>query len=221
MAREPRFPGIEWYCDNCGAHLNEQKHFNDHKYTWVCTECGYKSSISWNNINADDNKATKFLLHLLGFISYVGFETAVMLAIAMFGFGVDKKVYLFPFIIFFGLYLFVSIVSVFVEFLFRHTTFNLKNLLIVLFRNLKEDIIAPFMFLKEPISNILAFITHKLPFKRKYIWHSNKTIVVFSIIYDLITVLEIVALSRIIGFGVADWLMLINKGIESIKHLLP
>lgn len=45
-----RFPGIDWWCDRCNALLNEQDGFDDHKYTWVCTECGYKNSISRTNI---------------------------------------------------------------------------------------------------------------------------------------------------------------------------
>lgn len=45
-----RFPGIDWWCDLCGAYLNDQIGFDDHKYTWKCTECGYKNSISRDNI---------------------------------------------------------------------------------------------------------------------------------------------------------------------------
>ncbi|KSU09355.1 Sec23/Sec24 zinc finger-containing protein [Lactococcus lactis] len=45
-----RFPDIDWWCDYCGAYLNEQIGFDDHKYTWKCTECGFKSSISKDNI---------------------------------------------------------------------------------------------------------------------------------------------------------------------------
>ena len=45
-----RFPYIDWYCDRCGSHLNDQKGFDDHHYVWKCTECGYKNSISAANI---------------------------------------------------------------------------------------------------------------------------------------------------------------------------
>lgn len=45
-----RFPDIDWYCDGCGAYLNDQDEFDDSHYVWECEECGYKSSISWNNI---------------------------------------------------------------------------------------------------------------------------------------------------------------------------
>lgn len=45
-----RFAGIDWWCDRCGANLNGQSGFDDHKYTWKCTECGFKNSISRDNI---------------------------------------------------------------------------------------------------------------------------------------------------------------------------
>ena len=50
LDREPRFPDVDWYCDYCGAYLNSQVGFDDHKYTWKCTECGGKNSISKDNI---------------------------------------------------------------------------------------------------------------------------------------------------------------------------
>ena len=30
-----RFPDIDWWCDRCNAHLNDQIGFDDHKYIWV------------------------------------------------------------------------------------------------------------------------------------------------------------------------------------------
>ena len=45
-----RFPDVDWYCDRCGAYLNIQDGFDDHKYIWKCTECGHKNSISSANI---------------------------------------------------------------------------------------------------------------------------------------------------------------------------
>ncbi len=45
-----RFPNVTWWCDSCGANLNCQEGFDDHKYVWKCTECGYKNSISKDNI---------------------------------------------------------------------------------------------------------------------------------------------------------------------------
>jgi hypothetical protein len=41
-----RLPGIEFYCDRCGAHLNEQAGFDDHTSPWKCTACGYDNEIS-------------------------------------------------------------------------------------------------------------------------------------------------------------------------------
>lgn len=49
-SRSERFPGIEWFCDHCNACLNCQRGFDDHHYVWKCTECGYKNSISSDNI---------------------------------------------------------------------------------------------------------------------------------------------------------------------------
>ena len=46
-----RFPNVVWWCDKCGACLSSQIHFDDRKYTWKCTECGYKNSISRDNIH--------------------------------------------------------------------------------------------------------------------------------------------------------------------------
>ncbi len=41
-----KYPGIEFYCDQCGAHLNEQDGFDDHMTPWECTACGYENEIS-------------------------------------------------------------------------------------------------------------------------------------------------------------------------------
>lgn len=220
MARAPRFPGIDWYCDKCGAFLNSQKNFDDHKYIWKCRECGYKNSISWANIRTGDSKPTKFLLGVLGFFSYIGFETAIMLAIAMFAFKADESRYFLLFLASLGLYFFTFILTMIVEFGIRHTTFNGRNLRIVFLRNIKEDIIAPFMCLKELMSNLLSFATHLIPIKRKYVWYSNKAIVVMSIVYTLITIFEIIAFSRIIGWGLNDWGQLLNSIITWGREMI-
>ena len=46
---------VDWYCDGCDAHLNPQDGFDDHGYLWKCAECGYKSSISRDNIRTGSN----------------------------------------------------------------------------------------------------------------------------------------------------------------------
>lgn len=212
MAREPRFPGINWYCDHCGALLNTQRKFDDHKYIWKCTECGFKNSISWNNINNGDSTTLKFLLHIIGFLSYVSFWTGVMLAVAMFVFQADRNKYFPLFLASVGMYFIAFGLGMIIEFRFRHTKFSLKNLLIVIFRNLKEDLLAPLMAIKEIISNLLSFITQKFP--RKYVWYSNKGILAFSIMYVMILVVEFFVLSKIIGFGLGDWCRLISTGIS-------
>ena len=53
-----RFPGIEWYCDYCGAHLNEQEGFNDHLHVWKCICCDHKNRIEFEEIydNEEDRQ---------------------------------------------------------------------------------------------------------------------------------------------------------------------
>ena len=51
-----RFDNVDWYCDRCGAYLNSQPGFDDHKYLWKCRKCGYKSSISKANIINEGGK---------------------------------------------------------------------------------------------------------------------------------------------------------------------
>ncbi len=68
MNKKDRFPGIDWYCDNCGALLNAQNNFSDSHYLWKCTECGYKTSISLSNISFKDAEipiSTKILGYIL------------------------------------------------------------------------------------------------------------------------------------------------------------
>ena len=43
---ERKYPGIEFYCDACNEHLNEQEGFDDHLHLWKCTKCGYENEIS-------------------------------------------------------------------------------------------------------------------------------------------------------------------------------
>ncbi len=44
------YPGIDWYCDRCGALLTGQPGFNDHHKIWKCRRCGYKNLIDIENI---------------------------------------------------------------------------------------------------------------------------------------------------------------------------
>lgn len=41
-----KYPDIEFYCDRCDAHLNEQEGFDDHQSPWKCTACGFENEIS-------------------------------------------------------------------------------------------------------------------------------------------------------------------------------
>ena len=53
---ERRFPGIEFFCDQCNAHLNEQEGFTDHLDFWQCRKCGHVNPINMNEIyeNVED-----------------------------------------------------------------------------------------------------------------------------------------------------------------------
>ena len=54
-----RFSGIDWFCDCCDTYLNSQPGFDDHKYTWKCTNCGHKNSISRDNIVENEEELRK------------------------------------------------------------------------------------------------------------------------------------------------------------------
>lgn len=56
---DKQFPGIEWYCDQCGAHLNEQEGFDDHLPEWKCTACGYANPIGIDQIYETEEDFTQ------------------------------------------------------------------------------------------------------------------------------------------------------------------
>lgn len=45
-----RFPDVEWYCDRCDAHLNEQAGFDDHLPEWTCMHCGFVNKLDISEI---------------------------------------------------------------------------------------------------------------------------------------------------------------------------
>lgn len=45
-----QFPGTEWYCDECGGHLNEQPGFDDHLPAWQCRRCGHINPINFDRL---------------------------------------------------------------------------------------------------------------------------------------------------------------------------
>ena len=49
-----RFPDVEWYCDACGAHLNEQEGFDDHSPEWKCQNCGFANKLAYSEIYDND-----------------------------------------------------------------------------------------------------------------------------------------------------------------------
>lgn len=46
------FSSVDWYCDSCNAHLNDQVGFNTESGKWECTECGHVNSVSDEDIGS-------------------------------------------------------------------------------------------------------------------------------------------------------------------------
>ncbi len=53
---EKRFPGIEWYCDACGDHLNVQEGFDDHLDVWQCRTCGHVNPLAEEEIYSNEEE---------------------------------------------------------------------------------------------------------------------------------------------------------------------
>ena len=56
----------DWYCDECGAYMNDQPGFTTEDDEWECTECGYLNDVSEDNIIEKDlhnNSGNAFLIH--------------------------------------------------------------------------------------------------------------------------------------------------------------
>lgn len=49
-SKDARFPEYEWFCAKCGESISNQTGFDDNKFTWKCLQCGYKNSISKDNL---------------------------------------------------------------------------------------------------------------------------------------------------------------------------
>ena len=87
----PRFPEYYWHCASCKEILNYQYGFDDNKFTWKCTECGYKNSISKDNLRKPyvslrdtsiKNRFLRFIIGALGSIYGLIFRTALYFMIA-------------------------------------------------------------------------------------------------------------------------------------------
>lgn len=46
---------IDWYCDSCDAHLNQQTGFTTMSGTWTCTKCGYDNDVTEDNILSEED----------------------------------------------------------------------------------------------------------------------------------------------------------------------
>lgn len=52
--KKEKFPGIDWYCDDCGDYLNSQSGFHDGCGDWTCTKCGQINPINEDEIIWDN-----------------------------------------------------------------------------------------------------------------------------------------------------------------------
>jgi len=218
--REPRFPNIDWYCDNCNALLNNQKGFDDHKYIWKCTGCGYKNSISWSNIIYDDPPIVKFLLYVLGFISYISFWTSVMLGVAMFCFQAEKKVFLVPFYIFIGIYFVAYLFDLLIEFTVRHKKITILYAIKVFFRNLKEDFVAPFLSVRELVNSFIHLVLNKLHIRTKFKWYNNRMIVIRSLFCTLIALIELYIFIKITKIELNSLVTVIPSILNFVRNFI-
>ena len=83
MTRTPRFPDVDWYCDHCGAYLNNQPGFDDHKYVWKCSRCGGKNSISRDNIRQTNYAAINGTLNVLDLLRTICMHCGLMALITL------------------------------------------------------------------------------------------------------------------------------------------
>lgn len=54
---ENKYPGVDWYCDQCGDYLNKQESFDDHLPFWQCRKCGYVNIIDYDEIYENEEDA--------------------------------------------------------------------------------------------------------------------------------------------------------------------
>lgn len=89
--KEPRFPDYVWFCAHCGESLSNQNGFDDHKFTWRCTNCNHKNSISKDNLRkpyaylvdpSPKNTAKSYFLTVLRSLYGFVFRTALYCFIA-------------------------------------------------------------------------------------------------------------------------------------------
>lgn len=72
-----RFPNHKWYCVVCHECLSDQIGFNDNKFTWTCTHCKYRNSISKDNLREpyayliNPTPKNRFLYFFIGFLSSI------------------------------------------------------------------------------------------------------------------------------------------------------
>ena len=209
MYREPRFPGIKWYCDHCNAYLNDQPGFDDHKYIWKCCECGYKTSISLANINRGTNAFSSFLLQLLGLFSAISLHTTVMLCIAIWGFHANKKIYFPLMFVFAGVYIILLIIAIITEIHYRKNISSKKSIITICLRDIYEDLFEPIFTIKNGIAAILG----------KYKSFGSRISHIFwGLLFLAIFVGEVIMLSYIVHYELSDWRALLTNVFLYLKE---
>ena len=143
-----------------------------------------------------------------------------MLAVSLYVFHADRNVYFLPFLIFLGIYLVAFTLTIILQFTIRHKKRSVGRIILEILYDLKEDLFAPFIAVKEILSSLLSFITHLIPIKRKYAWHSNPTIIAMAVVYIVLTAMELIVFNRINGFTAGDWWTMIQSGYTKVSELV-
>ena len=157
---EERFPGIDWYCDRCHAYLNGQYGFNDRKYIWKCTECGYKNSISLANILvSQDSLITRLAGYVLGFLRSAALYAIIVSAVSLLiGTGWKTDYLLYALLCYF----FLDTISMMFEWFVvrRHDAkplWVIRSFLYYLF----VDLVRPMIEIVEAVFSIFSIISTK------------------------------------------------------------
>lgn len=223
--REPRFPDIAWYCDQCGALLNSQDNFDDHKYIWKCTACGYKNSISSANI-IDSNPYTpantqkqQHILYVIGLLKSVCLRITLAFAISLLLENNIRRQDITAFFAF--LTVAIEIGGIIYEQHLAKWKISFKNVLFVIRRNIKEGIsmIIPFGSIGA-LFRRRRFI-QKMPKELQKKERENRrfaTIVSWLHIISFIGTL--ILFSYLIHYGFKDWGILFNTLFSKITTFI-
>lgn len=208
MERPPRFPDVDWYCDHCGAHLNYQSGFDDHKYIWKCTNCGCKNSISRDNIRADNHEAINRILDFLDLMRTICMHCGLMTLMLLFfkPSFIDLSAYQhYPAVIYSAL-----LVVTFLVILAAH--FKDIGYLSALYDTVIGDIIRPYR--EVLLTGRIFFIICNHTRKAFVVWNIIKFIVYIAIIISEIGLFVYLCRTTYGSVGAA-----LQKGIDWISRI--